>query len=71
MYYFFKEDLMTSIEEKIQETAYFKFLERGGNHDGSDIQDWLDAEKEVLQKFGAKAEAAKKTTKKLVTSRKK
>jgi hypothetical protein len=32
--------------EKIKECAYGLYLERNGN-DGSELKDWLDAEKEI------------------------
>jgi hypothetical protein len=41
-----------SVEEKIRLRAYAKFLSRsngnGGNGHGSDMSDWLEAEKEVF-----------------------
>ena len=35
------------IEEKIRLRAYEKFLSRSNGH-GSDIEDWLDAEREIV-----------------------
>lgn len=42
----------TPIDEKtrkaIEETAYFRWLNRNANH-GLDVDDWLEAEQEVMQ----------------------
>ena len=37
---------MTDKEKNIKDRAYYKYLERGGQ-DGRDLDDWLEAEKEV------------------------
>ena len=42
------------IQTVIRERAYELYLQRGGQH-GSDTEDWLRAESEVLTHFGAKA----------------
>ena len=55
---------MAKKEEKIAERAYYKFIERGGQH-GKDLNDWIEAEKEVNKKSPAtnKTKApVKKTT---------
>ncbi len=39
---------MENLNVKIQEKAYGYFMERGMSH-GNDIEDWLKAEKEILQ----------------------
>jgi len=49
---------MDSLQEKIAKRAYELFLSRGGQH-GYHIQDWAQAEREIL----AEEEAAKKKTK--------
>ena len=38
---------MDSIKELIEKRAYQLFLDRGGEH-GYHIEDWLQAEKEIL-----------------------
>ena len=38
---------MDSIKELIEKRAYQPFLDRGGEH-GYHIEDWLQAEKEIL-----------------------
>lgn len=43
---------MIKKEEKIAERAYYKFIERGGQH-GKDLNDWIEAEKEVNKKSPA------------------
>jgi len=40
--------------ELVQELAYQKYLSRGEGH-GSDVQDWLDAEREVMSAHHPKA----------------
>jgi hypothetical protein len=39
-----------SMEEKIRFRAYLTFEKRGGEH-GRDLDDWLQAEAEILQQF--------------------
>jgi len=51
---------MATKDSKIAERAYYKYLERGGEH-GKDMNDWLEAEKEVAK--------GKNTTKKAVTKK--
>ena len=57
---------MVKKESKIAEREYYKFLERGGEH-GKDMNDWLEAEREISKgkstpkKPTAKKTAAKKT----------
>jgi len=51
---------MATKESKIAERAYYKYLKRGGEH-GQDMNDWLEAEKEVAK--------GKNTTKKSVTKK--
>ncbi len=36
------------LEERIRQRAYQRYIERGGQS-GSDMEDWLTAEKEILQ----------------------
>jgi len=52
---------MESVREMIEKRAYQLFLERGGLH-GYHIQDWLQAEKEILTQFDKRNDmrAAKK-----------
>ncbi|HUI92172.1 MAG TPA: DUF2934 domain-containing protein [Chitinivibrionales bacterium] len=38
---------MAELQQKIQERAYFYFLERGGDS-GREIDDWLRAEREIV-----------------------
>ena len=53
---------MAKKEEKIAKRAYYKYLERGGQH-GQDVKDWLEAEKEEgNSKAPGKKPATKKTT---------
>ena len=40
------DTLTAPFDEKIAVRAYERFLERGGQH-GQDLQDWLEAEREV------------------------
>ncbi|MCX7727259.1 MAG: DUF2934 domain-containing protein [Chitinispirillaceae bacterium] len=46
------------LKEKIAKRAYELFLARGGQH-GYHIQDWLQAEKEILAEMGIKKEEEK------------
>jgi hypothetical protein len=41
-----QEPTSESLHRRIQERAYRLFLERGGHH-GRDMQDWLEAERQV------------------------
>jgi hypothetical protein len=41
-----------AVQKKIAEKAYFRFLNRG-HVPGEDQEDWLQAEKEVLEEFKA------------------
>ena len=41
-----------SLEDDIATTAYAKFCERGGEH-GHDVDDWLEAEREVRERRAA------------------
>jgi Protein of unknown function (DUF2934) len=38
----------TSLEDQIQQRAYELYVERG-NQSGSELDDWLQAEEEILQ----------------------
>jgi hypothetical protein len=40
-----------SLEEQIRHRAHELYLQRGGNH-GSDLEDWLQAEDELLMSNG-------------------
>ena len=40
-----------SYHEEIAEAAYLRFLSRGGGH-GSDVDDWIEAEREVAHRHG-------------------
>ena len=51
---------MVKKEEKIAERAYYKYLERGGQH-GKDFDDWIESEKEE-SKTKKTASPAKKTS---------
>jgi hypothetical protein len=42
------------MQQAIRERAYQLYLQRGGHH-GRDAEDWLHAEAEVLERFGAQA----------------
>jgi uncharacterized protein HemX len=42
------------MQQAIRERAYQLYLQRGGYH-GRDAEDWLHAEAEVLERFGAHA----------------
>jgi hypothetical protein len=37
--------------EEIELRAYLIYIERGGAH-GRDVEDWLQAERELLEKYG-------------------
>jgi len=49
---------MVKKEEKIAERAYYKYLERGGQH-GKDLDDWIEAEKEEIKPNKTKSPAKK------------
>ena len=42
------ENEMLSIEERIERRAYELYVQRG-NQSGSELEDWLQAEAEILQ----------------------
>ncbi len=44
--------------EEIERRAYQMYIERGGVH-GQDVEDWLQAELELLEKFGKTGVKAK------------
>lgn len=44
--------------EEIELRAYQIYLERGGAH-GQDMEDWLQAERELLEKYGKTGRLAK------------
>jgi len=46
--------------EEIELVAYQVFLERGGAH-GHDLEDWLEAERELQKKYTKKPVARKKS----------
>jgi hypothetical protein len=61
---------MATKESKIAERAYYKYLERGGEH-GQDMNDWLEAEQEIKKgKNPVKKSAPKKTSTAKKTTRK-
>lgn len=39
---------LTSLEDQIQQRAYELYIERG-NQSGSELDDWLQAEEEIVQ----------------------
>ncbi len=43
------------VQAEIRRRAYELFLQRGGNGGGNPMQDWLDAEAEVMQRFGQRS----------------
>jgi len=47
--------------EEIAARAYEIYLERGETH-GNDVEDWLQAERELTEKYAAAAPRAKATT---------
>ena len=62
---------MAKEESKIAERAYYKYLKRGAEH-GKDMNDWLEAEKEVnKRKSPGQKSAPKKTTAKKTAAVKK
>ena len=44
--------------EEIEFRAYQIYVERGGAH-GQDVDDWLQAERELVEKYGRPMEKAK------------
>ncbi len=59
------------LNEKIARRAYELYEQRGGKH-GAEMEDWLQAEREIAQGNGNGGGAArKKSTKKAGTTRKK
>jgi len=59
------------IERKIAERAYFYFAERGYVH-GHDFEDWIRAEKEILEELNStKRKKSGSTTRKRTTSSRK
>jgi hypothetical protein len=59
---------MKKEQDKIAEKAYYKYLEKGKKN-GDDVNDWLEAEKEVI-KEKAPAKKSAKTTKTAATAKK-
>jgi hypothetical protein len=57
---------MQNKEQEISKKAYYKYLQRGAEH-GRDIEDWLEAEKEILKV--SKKSSSKKETRKPTTTR--
>jgi hypothetical protein len=43
-----KKDLQLSREEQIRVRAY-ELFEQHGRHEGNDLEDWLEAEAEILE----------------------
>jgi hypothetical protein len=43
----YSSDTLTATADRIAERAYQKFVERGGR-DGRDLDDWLEAERELV-----------------------
>jgi hypothetical protein len=46
------------ISEEIELRAYQIYIERGGGH-GQDVEDWLQAERELVEKYGSRGQKAK------------
>ena len=46
------------ISEEIELRAYQIYIERGGGH-GQDVEDWLQAERELVEKYGKPVQKAK------------
>jgi Protein of unknown function (DUF2934) len=46
------------IGEEIELRAYQIYIERGGAH-GQDVEDWLQAERELVEKYGSRGQKAK------------
>ena len=44
--------------EEIELRAYQIYVERGGAH-GQDVEDWLQAERELVEKYGKPVQKAK------------
>jgi hypothetical protein len=51
--------MMALLKERIAERAHEKFVARGGLH-GYDLEDWLEAEREVVEEIKAEKKADKK-----------
>jgi len=48
------------IREEIELRAYQIYIERGSAH-GQDVEDWLQAERELVEKYGKPVQKAKAT----------
>ena len=59
---------MKKEQDKIAEKAYYKYLDKGSKN-GGDVNDWLEAEKEVKKEKTSASKTAK-TTKKVATTKK-
>ena len=46
------------MREEIELRAYQIYLERGGAH-GQDVEDWVQAERELVEKYGKPVQRAK------------
>ena len=46
--------------EEVELRAYQIYVERGGAH-GNDLEDWLQAEAELIEKYGKTGQTAKAT----------
>lgn len=51
---------MESVKDLIEKRAYHLFLKRGGTH-GYAMQDWVQAEKEIMAELETKKKAEAKT----------
>ena len=51
--------MMLLLKEQIAKRAHEKFVARGGQH-GYDLEDWLEAEHEVMEEIKAEKKAGKK-----------
>jgi hypothetical protein len=51
--------LLEQVRERIAQRAYENFIERGGL-DGHDVDDWLNAERELVVKPAARVHATRK-----------
>ncbi len=54
--------MMELLRERIAKRAHEKFVARGGQH-GYDLEDWLEAEREVVEEIKAEQKAEKKAPK--------
>ena len=59
IHHLYKEVFMDSAKEMIEKRAYHLFLKRGGIH-GYAMQDWMQAEKEIISELSAKKKAEAK-----------